>query len=369
MFNSIMWQYIKEETKVLTSMINHPNTVKQINLFSDIHALYITAHGSSYNAAYATAPILSQVAGLRVYVYTPSEFLYGEKPFDHEDKNHTLILGISQTGTSSGVLKAMQKAKQLHLTTCSLTAAEHSPIDEISDHSFLLQCGTENSNAKTKGYSATLLFLLQWAYMLGLCRKTITQEDYDLFIQQAYEEINSLPGLLQKMISWCQKNEYGANMSHVYVIGNGTHLGTAMEGMLKIMETMCIPAMYSNIMEFSHGMHRSLKPNSFLILIQTNDDKEEMEKTYTYLKNKHLNTLLIDLTKSADTDHVISLPYYATTASLFSVTMIIQIIAAFVPENNHLEPNRNANDDYTTYMRTRIEPLITAESGNKDYGA
>lgn len=355
MFNSIMWQYIKEETNVLSSMLNHPNMAKQINLFSDIQALYITAHGSSYNAAYATAPILSQAADLRVYVYTPSEFLYGEKPYIHEDQKHTLVLGISQTGTSSGVLKAMQKAKQLHLTTCSLTAVEHSPIDEISDHSFLLHCGTENSNAKTKGYSSTLLFLMQWAYMLGSYKKTITQEYYHLFIQQASEEINSLPSLVDKTISWCQRNQYGIHMSHVYVIGNGIHLGTALEGMLKIMETMCIPAMYSNIMEFSHGMHRSLKPNSFLILIQTNEDKDEMEKTYAYLRNKHINTLLIDLTKSTDIDHSISLPFFETTASLFSVTMIIQIIAAFVPEINHMDPNRNANDDYTTCMHTRIE--------------
>ena len=193
-----------------------------------------------------------------------------------------------------------------------------------------------------------------FAYALGLCKKKITKELYDEFVQECLEEIQSLSSLEKRIVLWCKNNQYGKNMSHVYVIGNGVHLGTAMEGMLKIMETMCIPSMYSNVMEFSHGMHRSLKPNSFVILIKTYEDSDEMTKTYDYLENKNINTLLIDLTSSNDKDNVISVPIYKTTYSLLSVSLVIQSIAAFVPELNGFDPNRNSNDDYTVCMETRV---------------
>lgn len=354
MFNSIMWKYIEEEPCVLSSILNNKEILNQIKQFSEIDALYIVAHGSSYNAAYCTAPFIRHLADIRVYTFTPSEFIYGTQAFNNEDDTRTLVLGISQTGTSSGVIKALNKAKEFNFKICSLTAKISSPIEKLADYSISLNCGNEESNAKTKGYSSTLLCLLQFAYALGLCKKKITKELYDEFVQECLEEIQSLSNLEKRIVLWCKNNQYGKNMSHVYVIGNGVHLGTAMEGMLKIMETMCIPSMYSNVMEFSHGMHRSLKPNSFVILIKTYEDSDEMTKTYDYLENKNINTLLIDLTSSNDKDNVISVPIYKTTYSLLSVSLVIQSIAAFVPELNGFDPNRNSNDDYTVCMETRV---------------
>lgn len=75
---------------------------------------------------------------------------------------------------------------------------------------------------------------------------------------------------------------------------------------------------------------------------------------YDYLENKNINTLLIDLTSSNDKDNVISVPIYKTTYFLLSVSLVIQSIAAFVPELNGFDPNRNSNDDYTVCMETRV---------------
>ena len=51
MFNSIMWKYIEEETEVLSSIAKNEEMEQIIPQFSEIDALYIVAHGSSYNAA------------------------------------------------------------------------------------------------------------------------------------------------------------------------------------------------------------------------------------------------------------------------------------------------------------------------------
>ena len=66
MFNSIMWKYIEEETEVLSSIAKNEEMEQIIPQFSEIDALYIVAHGSSYNAAYCTAPFISKLANVRV---------------------------------------------------------------------------------------------------------------------------------------------------------------------------------------------------------------------------------------------------------------------------------------------------------------
>ena len=65
-----MWKYIEEEPCVLSSILNNKEILNQIKQFSEIDALYIVAHGSSYNAAYCTAPFIRHLADIRVYTFT-----------------------------------------------------------------------------------------------------------------------------------------------------------------------------------------------------------------------------------------------------------------------------------------------------------
>ena len=66
-------------------------------------------------------------------------------------------------------------------------------------------------------------------------------------------------------------------MESLYVIGNGMHFGTAMEGQLKMMETQCIPSMFNDLGEFSHGMHRALTIDSNVILINTEAEELRLD--------------------------------------------------------------------------------------------
>ena len=45
---------------------------------------------------------------------------------------------------------------------------------------------------------------------------------------------------------------------------------------------------------------------------------------------------------------------YKHTHSILLITSVIQAISAFVPENNGTDPNRDANNDYTDWMETRV---------------
>ena len=99
MFESVMWTYIREEEALLNRLLNSSNIPFEIHKLSGIKALYVTAHGSSYNAACAVAPIISRLAGIRTYCYTPAAFRFNASSIDHESAKDTWVLGISQTGT------------------------------------------------------------------------------------------------------------------------------------------------------------------------------------------------------------------------------------------------------------------------------
>lgn len=355
MYESIMWTYIREEQPLLTNLLKNDEVSKAAEALSSMEALYFVAHGSSYNAASAIAPLLTKLAKIRVYIYTPSQVLHNEISLFREDAKVTYVCGISQTGTSRGTLEALDYIKSFHFPVIGITDGAGSPLEEKSDVVFHLNCKGEDSNAKTKGYSSTLLVLCKMAIELALHKGIIDRMCREKIYSDLSREISKLNPVAQKVHDWCRKNQFGLGMSHLYVIGNGINYATAMEGQLKLMETVCIPTMFSNIEEFSHGMHRSLKKDSYILLLDTEKDSEMTERTFRYLKDRNMKVLMLSTHSKSEEESVILLPDYDGTDSVFLVTIAVQIISVFVPEINGEDPNRYANDDYTLCVETRVK--------------
>lgn len=354
MYESIMWTYIREEQKLLPELLKSDEVRAVVKPLASVEALYFVAHGSSYNAANAIAPLIARLTKLRVYVYTPSQVLHNEIPLFSEEAEKACVCAISQTGTSRGVLEALELIGQEKYAVIGITDVKDSPLEQRSKLVIHLNCHGEDSNAKTKGYSSTLLVLCKFAIELALQKGIMEQTQAEELYQELENELGELGATAEKVHQWCRENDYGKTMSHLYVVGNGINYATAMEGQLKLMETVCIPTMYSNIEEFSHGMHRSLKEDSHVLLIDTKEGYELTQKTYEYLRSKHINVLMLsNQAKSRDAE-VICLPEYPMTDSVFLITEAIQIISAFVPELQGDDPNRCANDDYTKYVETRV---------------
>ena len=58
MFESVMWEYIREEKEVLRNMLKDPSIQLIAQAYKDIECIYIIGHGSSYNAATSVRPAL-----------------------------------------------------------------------------------------------------------------------------------------------------------------------------------------------------------------------------------------------------------------------------------------------------------------------
>lgn len=348
---SIMWTYIAQEKEKMLRLFEEKQIQKVAEKYQNIKAIYITAHGSSYNAAVSVSDFIAQQGHLRCYCYTPCHLLYQQHSLWNENPDTTLVIAISQTGTSTGVLQAVEEVKKRGFHTLGITAVMDSKITQISEDILNLHCGEELSNAKTKGYSCTLLTLLLLGVALGKQYNTIES-------QKIYNEIHisimATDALINQVYAWCEENQMGKDMQDFYVIGYGYHFGTALEGQLKVMETMCIPTMFNDLMEFSHGMHRSINRDSTILLIKAGESLEEMmETTYQYLKTICAHVYMIDTMKQDDDSHRLYLPHYEATHSLLNITTALQIISVYAPEYNGLDPNAAINEEYTEIVSTR----------------
>lgn len=358
MQQSIMWQYIAQEPDSLAHLMQSKQTDEYAEKHQDerIKAVYIVGHGSSFNAGVCTAGFFAKSAKIRAYAQTPGFFSNTGSGFSLENPETTLVIFISQTGTSAGTLGALEYAKALGFRTLAITETVDSPIARKADDVLRLFCGPEDSNAKTKGYSATLLLLLRLALSLGKQNGTLDEQEGRVCLSELDGMIREIPTVLEQVQAFCRKTAFGSGMRELYVLGSGMNFGTAQEGQLKLMETMCIPTMFNEIGEFSHGMHRAIRRDSSVLLIKSCDSmKDSIEQSYQYLKGICDNVWLIDASgeESLD-DGRIALPLYKRTQSLMLTTLAVQVLSVYAPECNGLDPNRDAHNDFTVVAATRV---------------
>ena len=354
-----MWKYINEESAILLNNIASDEIdvcIKENNLVN-IKSLYFIAHGSSYNAAMVCSSIFSKTCKLRTNVMTPANFMFNSGNIDLENREEVLAIFISQTGTSRGVLESLQIVKEKGFKTMGITEVRGSKLDQNVDASIYLNVGVEDSNAKTKGYTSTIVQLLLFAYKLALHQRKIDQLEYQKFINALIQEVNLLDDTFQKVMEYAKSVDYFHDVKDLYVLGNGINFGSSLEGQLKLMETMCMPTMFNDILEFSHGMHRSIKQGSTIWIFNTDAHglNQINYQTFKYLKTITNKVMMVNASHQViEEEGIINLPYFKYDDSVLLITLVIQMLSAYIPEFNNLDPNIDSNNDYTVAVETRI---------------
>ena len=356
MEKSIMWRYMEEEPEALARQLASPQTEKLVRqLGGRPKAIYFVAHGSSFNAAVCTVGFFAKWAGIRAYAYTPGNF-YTLGHCAALEARDALVVVISQTGTSSGALEILEYARTLGCRTLGITQNPQAPVATKARHTLHLLCGEEDSNAKTKGYGATLLLLMRLAISFGAAFGALAPTEEEALLAELSASVASLPGVLHATKEFCAAQAFGKNLRNVYVLGGGVNFGTAQEGQLKLMETMCMPTMFNDIVELSHGMHRALDGESGVLLLRGADRfSQSVRQAYEYVRGITENAWMLDAAGEPPLDgHCLALPVFQRTSSLLPITAAVQVLSAFAPEFSGLDPNRDAHNDFTRLAGTRV---------------
>ena len=166
-----MEQCIRETPiRMMEIVENHQNLFKEV-VKNRYQKIIITGSGSSYHAGVAAKECMLK------YMQIPVEVLY---PFEIEsyifqNSQTTLVIGISQSGTSLSTYRAMKRAKKHGCHIASMSGRDDNAVvlNEVADYILTVKCGEEGDlQPKTKGMLCTIANLMllgvYWAKTYGI---------------------------------------------------------------------------------------------------------------------------------------------------------------------------------------------------------
>ena len=296
-----MFDYINSSTELieenLKKRIALTETMVNEYIKGPYHNITIVASGSSNNAAQCARLYMEKVLKCKVTVISPFEFIHAE----HSVASDEMVIAVSQSGYSVNTMEALKFINdKLNRKAIVLTGDLNSDIVSVADMAVDFGVGEETVGYVTKGVIALSLYLMLFALEADKMCKIIGRNEYDTWVR----EFEKVSGAHEKMIV-ATKKFYADNikaltsLQTVYICSVGANMGTAMEGALKVGETIQVPGIAYELEEYIHGPNLQLTPNYTVFFIDgglASDRTQEIfeatgvitDKTYMLTNKKGL---------------------------------------------------------------------------------
>ena len=203
--------------------------------------IYLVARGTSDNAGQYAKYLFGALNRIPVALAAPSLFTLYETPPNIEN---SIVLGISQSGASSDLVRVMQDARNQGATGIAITNTADSPLAHAADFVLDIDSGTEHAVAATKTYTSTLATIALLAATLA--------DDKTLL-----DELTRVPDAVRAALDLDATAAAGARLvatrEDCVVIGRGYHYATAWEWALKMKELAYQVADPYSSADFRHG--------------------------------------------------------------------------------------------------------------------
>jgi glucosamine--fructose-6-phosphate aminotransferase (isomerizing) len=223
-------------------------------------AVLLLGCGTSYFAAIAIAHTFQQIVGRPAYAWEAFEFLAYPPP----DLANSSLVGISHSGSTPAVVRAVEMARAAGACTLSYTDASPSALSRASEWIIPSTLGLEPALPKTRSYTSALMRgYLQAAELASLDGKPA--DGWGVALRRA-------PALTRQIVadSEAQVRSLVAPWIHsrrIIVAGGGPQHATAQEGMLKLTEASMFSSTSWEIEEAVHGIWSSTIEDDLLILL------------------------------------------------------------------------------------------------------
>lgn len=283
------WKYVEDTPEILSNIWAERDSILMncipVLTRTKVSELYLVGTGSSYHSAIAVASFLKKILGIRVfpvYPITVSE----EVCFMNEN---SLIVGISQQGTSMAVIQALDEAKSLGIRTLSITGEYNTEITRHSHGNIYVECGYEDAGATTKGYTATVLTLVLFGLQLAKLQKTISSKGEESYQGRIKSIVENMPHVLENSRNWCKNvSDKLIESNNLIVLCDGIQKATMLEAVLKLSETCRFPVRGFELDAFMHGMYNAVdNKTDFLYLFpEEKEQRERMERLYEYYEKQ-----------------------------------------------------------------------------------
>jgi glucosamine--fructose-6-phosphate aminotransferase (isomerizing) len=244
--------------------------VSGLNLTDDdilkINRIVITACGTSWHSGLIGEYMLEELARIPVEVEYASEFRYRNPVVDE----HTLVIGISQSGETADTLAAIREAKRRGARTVGLVNVVGSSIAREVDGGIYLHAGPEVGVASTKAFTSQVIALALVTLRFARLRNLSILQGREII-----QALKALPEQVQEILDRAHEVEVLADRfwraNNALYLGRGVNFPVALEGALKLKEISYIHAEGYPAAEMKHGPIALIDENMPVVFIAPKD--------------------------------------------------------------------------------------------------
>lgn len=228
----------------------------------------LVASGSSYNACQCALPFMKAcLPEVQISVVTPHRFTY----YESEVGDGELVAVVTQSGLSTNALEALDVIRAQGVCAVCLTGNVDADAREHADVMVDWGAGVELVGYVTKGVTTLALFLMMFACRLGDRPERMAD------LAAAAEVLDSVRTATYEFFRRHEKTLTSMRVSYC-VAADGAR-GVALEGALKIGETVHVPSPAYEVEEFIHGPNLQLTPAYTLFFFDAPDAARERCRT------------------------------------------------------------------------------------------
>lgn len=220
-----MLDYIQRQPEILARVYEDRRVYEDVfgSMLEDVDTVYFVGSGTSHHVSVATASLCAKY--LRVEAHAPLPMQFAGRWIMRPD--HTLVVGISQSGNSLSTLDAVGWARDNGCRTLAFSLEGNSPLVHRCDCWMPLVCERELVPPETQGYTAAILEWIVAVYRAAEKSLDLVEEALSFLPETIKVSKQFVQDNLAELISW----------PRITITGSGLHYGTALEGALKVRET------------------------------------------------------------------------------------------------------------------------------------
>ncbi len=329
---------IREQPAVLARVKDtNMDTIRAI--VADIKAGNITnvlfaARGTSDHACIYAQYLMHRFIGIPCALATPSTITAYQAEMKLE---HTLVIGVSQSGKAADVLAVLENGKKCGTITVAVTNDVSSPMAQSAKYHLYCNAGEEKSIAATKTFTAQMMLLALLCAEWSGNDKLFAQ--LDQVSAGASEVLDTVPAQVERIIS---RYRY---MEDAFVLGRGMAYPIALEGALKILETNKIRVRGYASSDFQHGPLAQVSEKTLVFVIAPQGpcmkDAEEMIQKIESI-GAELIVVTDDAALAQKQKFAIQVPNHGCDCvAPYFMAMVMQLFALKLTEVKGIDPDQS----------------------------
>lgn len=347
--NHKMIEYIRETEKYALQILNKreelcDDFVKMFTRKKHDHVILV-ASGTSYNTCLTSKHFFEKVLKRPVMIYTAYDFAFFKTVYGEND----FVITVTQEGESTNTIDAIHAANKHCMDNVVVTEDVDNTCTQLAKGKVTIDCDREYFGPKTKGYTCTVLTLYMMAIEAGRATNSISEDEYNRYVEVCEKTIKNIPSVTDKAEAYIKKNlQELIECDHAFVVGYGPHVGTALEGALKCLETVRDFYFSFETEEFLHGPLASVKPHVFTFIIAANTHGYQRSiDLYDSIYSQNNHAYLIGSYQGENTNHVIASDFIDDEdMAVFEYIIPLQLLAYYTFSGKGRDLN------YRNYPRT-----------------